>query len=292
MGNTTVSKTVILGSSPSHPATFIHKGRASMDVMLKVREHYEAAENLVGSDRVWATMLYGSQNYNLDTEDSDVDTKTMVFPTFEEVVLGRKMLSKELKIPDGSLSTVKDYRDMFKNYLKGNLNFVETLFTPYVIVNPKYQNEFDKLLSLRNGFVNYQPVTFVHMVAGMAKQKYVAMEKPFESKREILVKYGYDPKQLRHIVRLRDFLWRFVNYIDFIDCLIPEKEARAYLINLKVNPLPLEEARQLAQSSMSEIDNLVKKAEIRFDNEPELKSKLVEQLDTLSVEIFKKCIEI
>ena len=97
--------------------------------------HYDECVAHYGKDKVWATMLYGSQNYGLDTPDSDIDTKTLLIPSPRDVILGTKMVSTDLQISDGGLSNVKDYRAMFQNYLKGNINFVETLFTEYARVN-------------------------------------------------------------------------------------------------------------------------------------------------------------
>lgn len=251
-------------------------------IMDKVREHYEAAENYVGEDRVWVTMLYGSQNYALDTSKSDVDTKTMILPSFEDVVLGKKMVSKELKMPDGSLSAVKDYRDMFKNYLKGNINFIETLYTPYYIVNPKYEDAFRHLQSMSYEIANCQPVKLMHMAAAMAKQKYVAMEKPFESKREILAKWGYDPKQLVHLVRLRYFIEDYLKSYDFGNALMPKGEKRDLLLSLKLSPIDLSSARELANNTMKWIDKTVS-----FLGEKEANNSIKNLLNELSVEIFK-----
>ena len=42
---------------------------------------------------VFGTYLQGSQNYNLDLPTSDIDTKTIVIPTFEDIALNRKAVS-------------------------------------------------------------------------------------------------------------------------------------------------------------------------------------------------------
>lgn len=257
-------------------------------VMDKVREHYKAAEKYVGEERVWVTMLYGSQNYGLDTPESDVDTKTMILPSFEDVVLGKKMVSKELKMPDGSLSAVKDYRDMFKNYLKGNINFVETLYTPYYIINPKYEDAFKRLQSMSYEIANCQPVKLMHMAAAMAKQKYVAMEKPFESKKEILAKYGYDPKQLHHLVRLQIFMEDYLKCRDFSRVLVPSERFHSYLLSLKTHPMPLKEARILANNTMAQVDVFLLSAEKNFMDDGEVKARVEGKLNELTVDIFKQ----
>ena len=180
----------------------------------------------------FVTMLYGSQNYDLATETSDVDTKTMVFPTLEDIVLGKKMLSVVYNMDDGSLDTCKDYRSMFENYMKGNVNFVETLYTRYYEVNPLFVPYWQALRKNRDMIANANPSRLMHQIGGMAIQKYKAMEHPFESKVEILAKYGYDPKQLHHIVRLRVFAETYLENKDFGSCLVPNDNVIEYIRSL------------------------------------------------------------
>ena len=45
--------------------------------------------------------LYGSQNYNLDYEDSDIDLKAIVVPTINDIVFNNKPISTSIEIPEG-----------------------------------------------------------------------------------------------------------------------------------------------------------------------------------------------
>ena len=62
------------------------------DVMKRVQEHYDAAVELYG-ERVLGVFLQGSQNYELDYEGSDVDTKLIVVPDFKNICLNEKPVS-------------------------------------------------------------------------------------------------------------------------------------------------------------------------------------------------------
>ena len=44
------------------------------------------AKALVEDYNIIAIMCYGSQNYGLDTSNSDFDTKAIVLPSFEDLV--------------------------------------------------------------------------------------------------------------------------------------------------------------------------------------------------------------
>ena len=44
-------------------------------------------------EREWLVIaLYGSQNYRTQTESSDIDSKMIVFPTFEEIILPKNII--------------------------------------------------------------------------------------------------------------------------------------------------------------------------------------------------------
>ena len=114
-----------------------------MDIQARLKEHYDFACQKFNEDRILGVFLYGSQNYGLDTKTSDVDTKAIYIPPFEEIVFN-KPISVELHLPNGEHCEVKDIREYVKNLKKQNINFVETLFTEYFILNPKYEEFWNK----------------------------------------------------------------------------------------------------------------------------------------------------
>ena len=105
--------------------------------MKRVQEHYDYLEKK-GFEIVFLA-LQGSQNYGLDVYDedymSDVDTKAVILPSFEDFVYNREPKSKTLVLENNEHIDVKDIRVMFETYKKQNVNFIETLFTEFKIVN-------------------------------------------------------------------------------------------------------------------------------------------------------------
>lgn len=218
-----------------------------------------------GKPTPWVTMLYGSQNYGLDTPDSDVDTKTMLLPSLKmvvgDVMEPPKRISTEIVMPDGSLDNCKDLREMFGNYLKGNINFVETLYTDHFDCVELYYPEFEELREQRDLIANAQPQKLMHMACGMARQKYAAFSKPFEGKKDVLAKYGYDPKQLHHLVRLYYFMRAYYDYVDFETALLRchpqrDKDAYKYVMTFKTMPYPLTQAEELKEEYMKKCEEL------------------------------------
>ncbi len=242
------------------------------DVMFlrnRVKEHVQLVANHFTNHAVFYCGLYGSQNYGLNTDDSDVDTKCMVLPPFRDVVLGRKMVSTDLADLYGALCNVKDVRAMFDNFFKGNVNFVEVLYTEYFSVGVDYLAEAKELRDHRDMVANRDPLRLMEMAAGMARQKYVAFNKPFESKKEVLAKYGYDPKQLHHLGRLAYFMTDYMAAGDFGYALCPDKETNELLMSLKTNPLPLEHAEEKREFYMSYVDKKLEDARYFWGDESE-----------------------
>lgn len=231
--------------------------------------------------------LYGSQNYELQTEKSDIDTKAIVLPSLEEIVLNKKPVSMEVELPNGEHCDVKDIRLMFGNFKKQNINFLEILFTDYYWFDDAAEDEIEELRSLREDIARYNQKVAVSCMKGMAEQKFQALEKEFPSKLEVLEKYGYDPKQLHHIVRLREFLERYINGESFKDCLLSNH--KTHLLRIKEGKFTLFDARQIALAEMNKIKVIV--AEFS-ENELEVNNEIEEKMNDIMLRLFKKKLNI
>ena len=96
----------------------------------------------------------------------------------------------------------KDTRDYFKVFRKSNINFVEILFSDYWIANPKYQDLWLELRARNEELARINPYAAVSCMKGMASEKKHALCHEYPSRMPWIEKYGYDPKQLHHIIRL------------------------------------------------------------------------------------------
>lgn len=104
------------------------------------------------SREVMFTALYGSQNYGLNTPKSDVDAYCVTVPSRHELIFGcpsgenpAKNTPSSAYCYDTGKVTVKDVRQMMDAYVKQAINFCETLFTPHIIINPRYATEVAEL---------------------------------------------------------------------------------------------------------------------------------------------------
>ena len=203
--------------------------------------------------KVLGVFLQGSQNYHLDYEGSDIDTKAIVIPAFEDFVLNRKPASTTLILPSNEHVDVKDIRLMHECFRKQNINFIEILFTKYKYMNPDYEALYQPMFNNNEKIAHYNNYAAINCIAGMVYEKHKAMEHPYPTLIEKIEKYGYDNKQLHHIIRCEEFLNRYITGVPYAECLIPTNPQ--YLINVKAEYIhSLEEARQMANN----IEYLVK----------------------------------
>lgn len=136
--------------------------------------------------------LYGSQNYNVDDELSDIDVKAIILPSLHDIIF-RKVTSKTIECENGSID-VKDLITFYDVIKKGNFSYIECIDTDYSI-GDKYIKEL---------FKQFRPN--LKSILGAMHEKRKALTHEYPSKKEELKKWGFDPKQYHHIVRLLDLL--------------------------------------------------------------------------------------
>lgn len=163
--------------------------------------------------------LQGSQNYNVHTDKSDVDSKMVVLPTLRSLIRDTK-LTVDMDVPceDGSVEkcSVKPYKDFEALFFKGNFNNLEILFTDYRIGGC----EFTEVLRLRREeLVRTIWPGLVSACLGMQNQKKAGLYKFTEGTKVFFDEHGYDNKNLIHILRIADTVNRYPYCTNFADSL-------------------------------------------------------------------------
>lgn len=212
----------------------------------KLKEHYECMLSLYPANRIVMVGLQGSQNYDMDDEDSDVDTKCIVTPSLDEIVMAGNSVSTTHFLIDGRLvytkeeqaiaehCDAKDIRLYWKTLLKSNINFVEILFTKYSIINPLYKDLWDKVLSIRESVARVNPLAAIKAMMGTISEKYFALTHRYPSREKWIDEFGYDSKQLHHLIRVYKFMESYHNgthlftYKDLVESnhLLPAEKER------------------------------------------------------------------
>lgn len=136
--------------------------------------------------------LYGSQNYNLEDEESDIDVKAIIMPTLHDIIF-RKVTSKTIECEKGNID-VKDLLTFYDVIKKGNFSYIESIQTKYSL-GDKYIKELFSQIEVNK-----------KSVLGAMYEKRKALTHEYPSKTMEFEKWGFDPKQHHHILRLYDLL--------------------------------------------------------------------------------------
>lgn len=225
-----------------------HKDR-DLYIKEKLCEHYEEA--LTHGYEIFGIFVQGSQNYGLDmyTDEywSDIDTKCIVLPSLDDIILNKKPVSTTYERKNKEHIDFKDIRLMWECFTKQNVNFMEILFTDYYIVPDKYLPYWNQMREMAEEITHVHPAQTVRTMSGMSMEKYKALEHRYPTLIEKIDKYGYDGKQLHHIIRINDFIKRYAIGMSFKDSINPTPYKVKEMQDAKLNKFSLAEARQLAK---------------------------------------------
>lgn len=254
-------------------------------IMNRLQEHYDYIKN---DYEVVGLFLQGSQNYKLDvyTDDymSDIDSKVIILPTFNDFILNKEPVSTTIILDNNEHIDVKDIRIMFTMFKKANISYLELLFTDFKIINPKYQHIVDKLMEIRDDIIDYP--RFCKACYGMTLEKRKALCHPYPTIKEKIDKWGFDPKQLHHIIRLH-FVLAMLYETRYLtkDVFVLDEEIRKDLLDVKTNKaeISLQDAIDSADGFCEMTKELVDKM-IEFEwNEPQ-----TEKLDSLLIKTLRQ----
>lgn len=105
----------------------------------EVRKHHEMVKKMIdGRGQVIFTTAFGSQNYGIDTGESDVDTVTFVFPSYDALVMNTDAMRFEHEVDNGKC-VVCDIREGLRLLRKPSPNSIEWFLSPYIIIEPQYE---------------------------------------------------------------------------------------------------------------------------------------------------------
>lgn len=125
----------------------------------------------------------------------------------------------------------------------------------------------------------------MNCIMGMALEKQKAMEHPYPATMDKIEAFGYDPKQLHHALRLREFMTRYEAGEPYADCLISNQ--CSYLKEVKRGCYSLEEARALMSTA---IQSMTEDKKRYMDTVPvSINQHANEVLQKTTVEILKRC---
>lgn len=161
-------------------------------IMAGVQRHYNEALKYYKPEQIFGIFLFGSQNHNYDSWDSDIDTYCIVFdPT---ITLNQIMLPGEERI------YFLDYIELLARLEGQIVDYFEILDTKYYYVNHQYQNLWDYIKKYRNQILYYHPEVAIEMWEEVFNycNKVLAGKISVPNHIPIVQRFGYNVKQLSY----------------------------------------------------------------------------------------------
>ena len=121
-------------------------------------------------------------------------------------------------------------------------------------------------------------------MAGLAETKFKNLKHSSPAADPFIEKYGYVPKELHHLLRIAEFIERYIDGEEFGKCLIPNN--RDYLIDIKKGLLPLSEAEKTAETHIDYIRRMKEDFCSKTENKEDLEISVF--LDNIQYKIMKK----
>lgn len=118
------------------------------------------------------TSLIGSQNYDLDYEESDIDTFSFIFPSLEQLARADQPEAGTFVVEDGHCN-YKDIRCALNLLKSTSPNSVEYFVSKYKIYNPKFEILLKEYLEDNDKMWHMVHCNYEHMlngIAGMSRQ--------------------------------------------------------------------------------------------------------------------------
>lgn len=265
------------------------------------KENELKAAVLESVDRVEAlgyTVLYaanyGSHNYNLDINSkeykSDIDTKVIILPTLEELVNNSKPVSTIIEISTGQCD-IKDIRAFVQNITKGHIQFLELLCPQFSWINIEYADDFKWFINNIDNLINDCKPQLLKSIYGMSLEKQKALCHPYPTIKWKIDKWGYDGKQLHHIIRLKDFINNyFFENKNFKEAIWYNEEDinKNLLISIKENKISVEDAIAFAKMYCDIIKEKVDKLLLNNYEEKGFKEKYLKRTNQIIINNIKK----
>lgn len=212
-----------------------------------------------GRKIVFASM-FGSHNYNLNTENSDKDYKLFIYPTFDDLYTG-KYFSTSVVSPDFDYD-IHDIRQLPELFWKTNINFMEVLFAEEIMTfewEPEYLIEW--MLERKEDLARMNLPYLYNACVGMSLQKQKRMMgKGTESTKHLVEKYGYECKEASHAIRVLDFLLRYHNdgFCDFKRAIRYDRDdwMAETLIKVKTGMISLSDTKTMLGFKMSQVEDI------------------------------------
>jgi predicted nucleotidyltransferase len=240
-------------------------------------------DNIFGNRKIAFKALVGSHNYNLNDETSDRDYKFFVMPSFDDLY-DSKYFSLPSQVSEELDFDVHDFRKLPQLFYKGNINFLEVLFSTEVVFIQQSNHYIDtsigivkgildELFSMRDKIAQMNLPYLYHACKGMHYNKMSFLYKGTKGTMPLVKQFGYDTKQALHAYRVLDFIIRLYDcQYNFRQAMYYEGIDREFMLAIKRGAFTDKEFQLIVGEKMEKFltlqevyDNIATDEETHFD---------------------------
>lgn len=224
--------------------------------------------------------LKGSQNYNMDNENSDIDAVCFVIPSIKDLFY-KKEVSVTYKCENDELIDIKDIRLLVELLKKANPSYLEILFSKYVVpFNKEGKDLIEYLQENRENFASANKTKLLRTCVGTINSKIKNLYHDSPARAEDIKNYGYCLKEIHHAFRFNILLKEyFENGKSFEESLIPQEPYKTFLLTMKEVPQNLDKIAELEREVTTSVDNIYKEfKDVDFPFNEELFEELMNRI--------------
>lgn len=227
----------------------------------------------IPKERIVCITLYGSQNYHMDNEYSDIDCECFVFPSMDDIVFGHSLYSQCITTSLGTCH-VKDIRAAFNELRKCSPNILECFASSYLLINNDYyQIMFDMCGAHIDDIAQLSLYRLIRGLEGLLNKYYQSID---------------NNKYLANAYRMILMINKTLQGYKYSETLVPDNAEN--LIELKYSIKDNEVRRR-------EVSDLVNKLHLKLYNyyqetDPKLNQQILDLINNFEKKLMTKYIKL
>lgn len=247
-------------------------------ILEAVKHHHDEAA--AKGHLVVMTSLVGSQNYDLDDDNSDIDTFSLVFPPLRDLANAREPFATCYTSSDGGHCEVKDIRLALNLLRKTSPNSVEYFTSKYKIYNPMFETILKEYLDDNSKMWHMVHCNYEHMLYAMAGMAHQLTKRNMPA-----------GKRFSHALRLDDMYYHFINSVNAGAVLdLRAGGDRELALSAKRDEEHDEEYNEQCEQIAARLDT-IKDNFILSEEQENIQQIGLAMIDSLQWKLFKKYLE-
>lgn len=197
----------------------------------------------------------GSVNRNLHDENSDIDIKMFVLPTFDD--LYESKVYKNFTTSDEQDVEIHDIRKLSKLLYNSNLSYLELFFS--AVKDTNGYSKMDALVDMREELPKINLQSLYNSCLGMFNgQKKDLTNANSELQKEIISKYGYNTKKAMMAMHFLKFITRYyeTDFSNFQHAIWYENRDRDFMLSIKHGKYDFYQVSKMLEDELDKAETL------------------------------------